>query len=238
MPIRLRTADPHVQASTRGLLARTVRYLLMDRLTDTQYRRVALLFGFDGPEMTQRDVAEIEDISHISVYEAKELAFDKLKNDMYLWFLWLVGKVFIPNDSAISADRGRVAALHASETRRRPGQGVEEERDELLAQGSVGHEPRPGGAEWDSDRFTPRSFYDRQVDTLMERFEGGGLSRVEYETEMVLALADQQNPNGPEVQRDELQQTVEWAVGAREIGDITREECDRRISRNLRAYVS
>src|SRR5690606_23571418 len=69
---------------------RAVRAILQDRLTDTQYRRVALLYGFDGDPLSERQAAAVEGCGRPRVQRSREAALRKLRNNAELWFLWLM----------------------------------------------------------------------------------------------------------------------------------------------------
>jgi len=301
----------------------------MERLTEKQYRRVALLFGFDGPSMSQREVAEVEEVDRRAVGDSlrqvvgrkERIATDrlvrfvasnlgqhwpekeretlrgyaqllkrrmgkrwvegqkagkvpgKLGADAYLWLYWLVGNFFTLRDTS-SQEAYEATRLYSSEVEagkkkrhallakniKAAAQDFANESDEAkhsvrgdrsttwkdtvrmlnnedTQRGWSFIRPNPGRDSWEADRFHPKSKYDRSVDELTEKFKRGRLSRVEYETELVLALASDRVSRAFQQDKDELRQNVEWAVGARELGAITGRECDRRISSALRAYV-
>ena len=82
--IRLRTAERALSPTDKA-----IRQVMRERLTRTQYRRVALLFGFDGPPMTQDRVAAHEGVSRASIRRAKFRATARLGGDWRAWVLWL-----------------------------------------------------------------------------------------------------------------------------------------------------
>lgn len=69
---------------------RAVRAILQERLTDTQYRRVALLYGFDGDPLSERQAAAVEGCGRPRVQRSREAALRKLRQNGELWFLWLM----------------------------------------------------------------------------------------------------------------------------------------------------
>lgn len=226
---RLRTQDPRWQASTRGVKGRAVRLHLLSRLTEKQYRRVALLYGFDGPEMSVREVAEAEDVSKPAVHYVRHKVLDKMSSDGYLWVLWLMHRSLGVNDDGLS------------EAPEENGDISQEEINEILAlRGGRILDKRGDELRWESERFGPESSYDRKIDRLTDEFANGSFTRVEYDRDMVLALAEDLRPDSDALEEDwiELKQEVEWACGAFEMGAIQKRERDRRVSLALRTYVS
>lgn len=319
---QIETQDPGVLASHQPYHIQAVRAHLMRRLTEKQYRRVALLYGFDGPPMSQREVAEAEGVGRIRVRKSvrqavgyrtevsverqlveaiasalqerwpekdqevvigyvqllrrrmrerwepvrqETLVPGKLSNDAYLWLFWVGCKVFMGSDTEVLEERGAErlklprttkspaapealdSAPDKRRTSRKTGEQLPmyypEERGVMHVDWNPekrsGFAPRRGADSWESDRFTPRSPYDRAIDRLTDEFENGSITRVEYDRDMVVALARQQHPRLDD--RDdvdqEFKQELEWAFGARELGAITNRECDRRVSAALRSYV-
>lgn len=57
-------------------------------LTETQYRRIALLYGFHGPPRTVRQVAAMEGVYPNAVQDSHTQALRKLERDAYLLLLW------------------------------------------------------------------------------------------------------------------------------------------------------
>lgn len=283
---------------------------MLRRLTEKQYRRVALLYGFDGPAMTEREAAEAEGVDRRAVHDSKNQALGrrrevecedtlidavtkalwrripsmdreaarghalmlrhrmgerwlsgvrevrepgKLSSDGYLWFLWLVGKNFTLRDMDLREERGispaAPEALDSHRTRFKTNKNTQkkdpiiypDERGVVCADDKWGDrssvETRPSGLRWESDRYTPMSRYDRRVNELTEQYELGAITRVEYETDLVMALADDQQNDGTEEGRARLRQQVEWAAGAFLLGAIGKREYDRRVSLALRSYV-
>lgn len=73
--------------------ARTVLSGVMaERLTETERRRVTLLYGLDdGRELSERQVAGLEgNTHHSSVQESRDAALGKLEDDWRLWLLALL----------------------------------------------------------------------------------------------------------------------------------------------------
>jgi len=62
---------------------------MRQRLTETQYRRVALLWGFHGPPLTVRQVAQQEKVYPNAIQQSHAAAMAKLSNDARLLLLWL-----------------------------------------------------------------------------------------------------------------------------------------------------
>lgn len=318
---QVETQDPVVLASRQPYHIQALRAHLMRRLTEKQYRRVSLLFGFDGPPMSQREVAEAEGVARFAILNSKQQVVGrtvneetdrlvrfvaehlqkhwpekdqetlrghaqllkhrmgerwvggerkvkepgKLSADAYLWLLWVVGTFFILCDTHTREGRGKggqelprspsspaaPAALMFSPTRHKTDKETGEkvplfyphEREVMWIdrqwedRGAI--KVRPSGTWYESDRFTPKSKYDRTTDETIFQAEAGQLTKVEFDRDMVLALADDRvyGPHEDEERRATLKQELEWAFGARELGALTREECDRRVSRLLRAYV-
>src|SRR5690606_7556992 len=69
---------------------RAVRAILQERLTETQYRRVALRYGFDGEPLSERQAGAVEGCGRPRVQRSREAALRKLRSNAELWFLWLM----------------------------------------------------------------------------------------------------------------------------------------------------
>lgn len=78
--------------------ARSVIYAVMaERLTETERRRVSLLYGLDtnedrfapfsGRALSERQVAGLEGVHQKGVQEVRDTALDKLEGDWRLWVL-------------------------------------------------------------------------------------------------------------------------------------------------------
>ena len=66
-----------------------IRTFARQRLTEVQYRRVALLYGFHGPPMSGRQVARAEHVHLNAVQQSHNAALVKLTKDIRLLLLWL-----------------------------------------------------------------------------------------------------------------------------------------------------
>ena len=137
--ITLYTRDP-VKA-LRGLadVPRGVRAILMANLTDVQYRRLALLYGFDGPAMSQRAAAEVEGVAQPTVKESHDAALEKLRDNGYLWLLWL-----LTSSNPISSDLGENGP-HPS------GGSPDPLQSDFQPDRFGGYELRPGEDKYESD---------------------------------------------------------------------------------------
>lgn len=233
-------------------------------LTETQYRRVAYLFGFDTPELSQRDVAEIEGVYVNAVQKSKRQALDKMRRHSYLWLFWLLCKHFGVY-AAYSTEKGEAQlGLYEAEARRgvmasgtrvtpkavKPdnlpyGRGhqtsLRKHTHDIRALADFGFtitELRPGTDARETDKFTPRSPYDRQVDDLVSDYVAGGLTFLEWRVELVLTHADKQNPDAESDARRKLRQDLEWTFGAEGLGVFSEREREYRVSAALRSYVT
>lgn len=79
--------DPEVWEST--MRSEAVRTFARSRLTETQYRRLAKLYGFHGPPMSERQVANEEGVYRNAVHQSHASAIEKLRHDARLLLLWL-----------------------------------------------------------------------------------------------------------------------------------------------------
>lgn len=228
---RLRTQDPSTQLSGLNARERAIRLHLTRRLTDIQYRRVVLYYGLDrGRPMSQREVAEAEGVAKGPAQRSIRQAKDKLKSDGYLWVLWVLGKHFMGSDPGHSEAPG---PHHAADETFTP-----DELLELMTQrGGRILDSRDENIRWESDRFHPASPYDVEVDDLNDAYENGDITRLDWQVGLVLARADDQNPDGSDEARTELRQKLEWAFGGQRLGLLSKQECDRRVSQVLRSYV-
>lgn len=68
---------------------RAVREIAQSRLTPTQYRRVARIYGFDAPPESLREIADAEGVHWTSVHESHTSALATLRTDGRLLLLWL-----------------------------------------------------------------------------------------------------------------------------------------------------
>lgn len=236
MVTRLYTQDPTKRLAYLGVRQRAIRAHLIRRLTEKQYRRVALLYGFDGEPMSERDVAATEGVARRTIRTVVGRVYDKLRQNGRLWLLWVVGKHFVSPDLYIN----EAADLHEAETSKRPDTATDQEMNEMYDRGFTRLDTRPGKDAWASDQYHPESTYDRELDRLTDEFETGSLTRVEYDRDMILAFAADKYEDADTLESDwiELKQEVEWALGARELGAITRRDCDHRVSLALRSYVN
>lgn len=66
-----------------------VRTFARQRLTPTQYRRVAKVYGFHDEPMTLRQIAAEEGVHWTSVHESHQTALATLQTDARLLLLWL-----------------------------------------------------------------------------------------------------------------------------------------------------
>lgn len=236
MTTRLHTQDPTKRLTYLGVRQRAIREHLLQRLTEKQYRRVALLYGFDREPMSFRKVAKAEGVIHTTIQTIHDRVLAKFKQNGYLWLLWVVGKHFMSYNTYTS----EAAELHEAETSKRPDTATDQEMEEMYDRGFTIVEPYPGKDGWASDQYHPESTYDRELDRLTDEFENGSLTRVEYDRDMILAFAADKYEDADTLESDwiELKQEVEWALGARELGAITRRDSDHRVSLALRSYVN
>lgn len=66
-----------------------VRTFARQRLTETQYRRLALLWGFHDQPLSVRQVAKREGVYPNAVQQSHAAALEKLSKDARLLLLWL-----------------------------------------------------------------------------------------------------------------------------------------------------
>jgi hypothetical protein len=130
MPTRMHSQDPVHQDGHRNDVERAIRGILREKLTETQYRRVALLYGFDGPEMGVREVARAEGRDKVAIQKSRDAMLRKLANDWRLWGLWLLQDVRVPDSDRVE-------------------DGVWDAEDDIG--GTV--ELRPSGTRWESDGY-------------------------------------------------------------------------------------
>lgn len=74
-------------------MGKAIRAVLEERLTPTQYRRLALLYGFDTLPLNLSQVARREGVSAPAVRKSREAAMEQLREgppDWRLWALWLM----------------------------------------------------------------------------------------------------------------------------------------------------
>lgn len=76
-----------VAEAARAILAR----VMSDRLTETETRRVRLLYGLEeGRERSERQVAREEGVVKYAVQLARDAALEKLEGDWRMWLLSLL----------------------------------------------------------------------------------------------------------------------------------------------------
>lgn len=164
--VRLYTADPEHAVASLGARQRTVRAIMLERLTEIQYRRMVLLYGFDGPALTEREVAEVEKCARRSVRQSQDAAERILGRDWRMWLLWLtwyaLQNIHTPNSDVwnneaearhdkfrCDPETGDLVPLldpfNAPEAI--PSREVEADRRSVV-------ELRPSGTRWESDRYT------------------------------------------------------------------------------------
>lgn len=78
--------DPEVWESV--MRSEAVRTFARQRLTEVQYRRLAKLYGFHGPAMSERQVAREEGVYRNAVHQSHAAALEKLSRDARLLLLW------------------------------------------------------------------------------------------------------------------------------------------------------
>lgn len=68
-----------------------VRERLREKLTEVQWRRVALLWGLGAPyvAMSERQVAKLEGVSRAAVRQSQATAMERIRRDAVLLLLWL-----------------------------------------------------------------------------------------------------------------------------------------------------
>lgn len=236
MSTRLHTADPlHQLSNVTNTRRRAIRAIMLECLTEIMYRRVALLYGFDGPAMTERKAASVEGCSRGSLRESRDTAFARMTGDWRLWTLWLLygfGKFSDPPGSYKGEAWGEA---YEAWTAHPTGHAIEQEMQEMAERGFERLDLYPGMNGWESDRYTPRSRYDREIDAAIVNGEIG-LRRVFTERRMLLAARDaERNAKGDP---DEYDREITRALFEREAGRLDQEEFDRRTLLALRAYVT
>lgn len=66
------------------------RARLAEKLTPTQYRRMALFFGLGGkPPLSERQAARAEGVTRRSIRDSRQAAWTRLERDAVLLLLWL-----------------------------------------------------------------------------------------------------------------------------------------------------
>ena len=89
--MRMHTQDAAVQLAGLSDAQRSLRQVLADKLTETQYRRVTLLYGLDGGEaMSLRQAGRAESVTQQAVHQSRDLAWQKMAGDWRLWGMWLL----------------------------------------------------------------------------------------------------------------------------------------------------
>jgi hypothetical protein len=165
--VRLHTQDRLHQLTQLPARVRVVREILLERLTETQYRRLALLFGFDGPAMGVRETARAEGVRDYAIRQSRDSAFLRLKNDWRLWLFWLLQHMHTPN-SQYSRESDAATLQEVVD-------GVVEltdviDSDDVEAYLLMEHEPGTDGGSYGSDPQAGQTVgYDLAVATSMKR---------------------------------------------------------------------
>lgn len=191
MTTRLHTTDPELALTElRSTRRRAIRKILLERLTPTMYRRVSLLYGFDGPEMTERAAATAEGCARIRVRDSRDAAIDRLVRDWRLWLLWLW--------SGKSPDRPE---SRISEALGWEGQGLmerdlsEEERVELMMRGDMTVVRGRDQASME-EKYEAADPYLEASDAALAAFEAGEIDAAERDRLLLAALRSYVSPDG------------------------------------------
>lgn len=204
--------------------SRAVRAILQERLTDTQYRRVALLYGFDGDPLSERQAAAVEGCGRPRVQRSREAALRKLRSNAELWFLWLMADGGL-DDGDRGADPYQVEGLSGRTTAEPIGYTRNRKLDPALSPNGGWPQPRtnekwplydgtpgvaihedmhtldlnPGADGWESDAYNP-------APDEIEAYGDGWIACHEY-------VSREDNPYAPQNRRGRRADPTrrEWA---------------------------
>jgi hypothetical protein len=161
--------------------AHALRTTLEARLTETQARRLSLLFGLEGEPLSLRAAAAVEGMagkhSYRRVQKTKEAALAKLRQNGELWVLWLLsGDVRGHNpDTTQEQDFHQPVHSNGASLRFGPddvGVAVEAVQEALEAGGWHTMELRPGQDRWESDAYNRPDLMERYGDGWIAFHEG------------------------------------------------------------------
>lgn len=183
---RMHTQDAEHQLSGLGAAARTLRLILADRLTETQHRRMMLLFGLDGAEaMSLRKAGRAEGVTQQAVAQARDAALLRLRDDWRLWAFWLtlddsyMGEEVLHLRETNGGTRTRMTkGPDGARTQRHQNAILDPADDGVWGieygewEGFSAHQPYPGTDGWESDAFTPTSREDAYGDGWIAQNEG------------------------------------------------------------------
>jgi hypothetical protein len=111
MTTRLHTQNIDHQLTEQQLIPRAIWDLVRAQVTDIQFRRMAKLYGMDGPAMGVREVARSEPkenqkkntddgngVDEKAIRKSRDAVLRKLSNNGYLWVFWLFGGSSVVRD--------------------------------------------------------------------------------------------------------------------------------------------
>lgn len=258
MTTRLHTRED-VSILNRADRRPMIRAILEARLTETQYRRTALVYGLNGGRpLSYRDVAETENVGVARVHKAVSRGFEEVKNDVRLWALWLIKavndegydpSVSVRGNDSVVMEEGENSNLDAYVFTYKDEDGVyrqhpfaKEDDQEIRGQWQE-LTLAPSGDRYSSDSYAAPgrpaiTSYDTKVETLTNLRKAGHISRFVYDRGLMLALAEEQaGRDGPGWQ--EFVDAVEEALLLRDLNSevMSEEKCQQVLSSALRSYV-